>query len=76
MREERAEEWTEAQKAALAALSPADRRLIMGIRQLMPNYRFELSYLVKKCRSIDRSNSRASSSSTDLPAASRSDKVE
>lgn len=57
-------------------MSPAERRLVEGIRRLMPDYRFDLSYFVKKRRKSDSIIARASPSSNDTPAASRSDKTE
>lgn len=61
---------------SLPDLTPAEARFIEGIKRLMPNYVFNLSYFEKNRRSNASISERASSSSNDLPSDSRSDKTE
>lgn len=61
---------------AESQMSPAERRLVDGINRLMPHYQFDLSYFAKNRRKSDSITARASPSSSETPADSRSDKTE
>lgn len=62
--------------AGAAPDSPAELRFLLGIRRLLPEYRYSLSYFAKNRRSSEDISARASSSSSGCPLASRSDKTE
>jgi len=56
-----------------APISPAGRRLVEGIRRLLPGYKFEYSYYAEKDR---RKSDVNASSSSGRPSASCSDTKE
>lgn len=57
-------------------VSPAEQRFISGIKRLLPDYKYELSYFAKNRRSNEDITAFADSSSSGSPLASRSDKTE
>ena len=68
--------WGENSGKGAALVSPAEWRFLLGLKQLLPAYRYDLSYFAKNRRSSEEIKALASSLSSGCPLASRSDKTE